>query len=478
MNDPRLEFLGRVSDEQQACFLDILETTAIQIVADYRIATRADVRIAALRGADLMSRLFEHVDIDIDAPWVNKANQSLLGRQRTRQRPERTVTVGLGDVAADLHFGYSAGELRVGGTSTRHNCEPGDPAAILAGPVMAAEVFKLTFERHIPSILREEYVVPLGLTGNARRFTEREIAVDLLVAGGGSAGFAFTDALLNLEVTLRGRVAFVDNGTTEERNAVKYQSLDLATARSGRAKVEILKERLLAVHPGLDVEIHNGTIETYGGPPAEIAIVSMDNVAARRSAQEQLSRDIVNIAIAGTELEVFSLTYGNTGCLYCYYRSNPEETQSFPAIAAHVGLPVERVAQLMHNNGPLLPDDVIRCAKHRGNAIELQQFIGQPLRSMIPRLPYSQAEVRMPGGSLRVTTAFASAMAGSLGAVEVLKAAQEEFRGDRRSVAIDMLGIFHDLSRRELLKLADCDICGCEFRRAEYAKRWQNAYCA
>ena len=477
MSDARLEFLGEIADHERARFMKLLRNTRVRIVAAEAISRQRDLQIAALRGADILGRLFDDVCIEIEAPWARSAKQSLVGRSGVSDEPKQVVTVALGDAPGDLHVGYQNGELLVA-EGERLVCSASDPAASLAGPALAAEVFKLCFEPHISGIVRRDYALPIGLTKDARHLIEGDVPLNLLIAGGGSVGFAFVDALSSLGVHLSGNVTVVDNGTLEERNVVKYPALDLETALSRAPKTEILRTRLSAAYPRAVVEVHNGTIQTYDGPAAEIAVVSMDNVAARRSVQELLSRDIVNIAVEGTRFEVSSLTFAQTGCIYCYYRDNPEETQSFQVIAERLGLEIGRIEQLMSNNEPLAFDDVQRCSAHLGLELQrLLQFVDQPLRSMVPRL-YAQTEVRVPGGSVHISTAFVSAMAGALGALEVLKAAQPEFRSDRRSVSMDMLGVFHDLSLREIPRRPDCAICNGKVRRNEYARLWTGSVCA
>lgn len=475
MSDARLEFLGEIADDERTQYAELLRDTRVRIVAPDVAAVQQDIEIAAVRGADILGRLFDDVRIEIEAPWVESANQSLVRRSHTSGESKRVVTVALGDAPGDLHVGYRNGELLV--AEREHlPCSASDPAALLAGPALAAEVFKLCFEPYVSAIVRRDYTLPIGLTKDARQLIEGDIQLDLLMAGGGSVAFAFVDALAHLGLDLSGNIVIVDNGTVEERNTVKYTALDLETARSRAYKAEILRTRLNAVYPRVTVDVHNGTIQSYDGPAAEIAVISMDNVAARRSAQELLSRDIVNIAVDGTRLEVSSLSFAQTGCIYCYYRDNPEEAQSFQVIAERLGLETSRVDQLMTDNEPLTSDDIQRCAAHL--KLELQQllqFVDQPLRSMIPRL-YAQTEVRMSGGSALITTAFVSAMGGALGVFEALKATRPGLRSDRRSVAVDMLGVFHDLSLREITRRPDCAICNGKVRKNEYARLWPTSF--
>ncbi|HEY1977750.1 MAG TPA: ThiF family adenylyltransferase [Candidatus Baltobacteraceae bacterium] len=478
MIDPRLEIFGAIDDAQKREVLSRLSSTAVSIVADPSIPQRRELMIAVTHATDLLARLFDHVVIDIDCPWADEQNQKAQSlRPLGNAEPTTRVTLGFGDVPADIYAGYSATGAAI---SVRAPllCDEGILAALLAGSAAAAEVFKLVFESFLPEIVRADYVIPMTLESDLCP-SQGGIVLDAIVAGGGSVGFGVVEALAALDIELRGRVDIIDNGVIEERNLYKYGHLSRQTALSGAYKVAILADRLHTAHPGLEVHPHPVTIENYEGRDAALAIVSMDNVAARRAAQELLTRDIVNIAIDGTEFEVASLTFQQTGCIYCYYQNNREEQADYAAISERFGLDVNRTEHLLTTNEGLISSDIEAIS--RANILrqdDVSTFLNQPLRSLIQRAAYAQAVIQSQHGSMRLATAFVSSMAGTMGAIEALKSSIPTQRRQRLSAAVDMLGIFHALCERKNAKNPTCAICNSTYRLNEYRRLWGDGGCA
>lgn len=478
IDDPRLHLL--LGDVTQTELLREFAQTAVVIRVAPDALALSSVRVAAARGADLAARLFDNVRIVVDGDepsWIAATNARVAKiRERAHAEPYRTVTIGIGPVAADVYVGFQGWSVAV---SRRHPTAIGEGTigALLAGPVIAAEAFKGAFGDRVPRVVRKDYIFNVLTYGTdaAVDATLPTLELDSVLVGCGSVGFGFVDALAQLDADVVGRLDLVDNGVLETKNVYKYAYVTTDEARWARDKVHVLAERLRANHPGLTIHPHPTTLGKANVPTRTLAILTPDNLPARRDGQELFTREIVNVAVGGnTEVDIANLQFGRTACVYCFYRDVPEE--AYDLIAALTELPVKIVRELYTDNAALEPAHIELMSKApRFAGVSLKSYVGQPLRSLMQRPDYGAVPVSMEGGpAVAVTTAFVSAFAGTLGLIEAIKASVPALLPHRLSERLrwDLLGTFSSRLVLNAPPAVGCPICENPIRRAFYDERW------
>jgi hypothetical protein len=475
MNDYRLSFIGVAGDRRDPDeILDLLETTEVVILIDDSAAHLPETRVACERAADLIIRLFDHARLTGGAAWIAEVNDRISKiRPRAHKPIKNSVTIGIGGAKADVFVGFKDWSAQVS-LEQAPDVSSAPVGALLAGPVIAGEAFKLVFAPFVPEIFRSDYEIDaLSFRQASQAALEVPNDVDILIAGCGSVGFAVVDALVHWPKPLHGRVILLDNGFLEERNTYKYAWIIRDIAASGASKVAVLKERLETAHPGLCVIAHPSSVAAFEGDLPSTTIVSVDNVEGRRQAQDLLTKHVINVAIEATRMEIASITYGETACVYCYYHNSSEERVDYGVISANLGQPRDWVEQMLKTNDPLDDKTLRGIAAHSNSQEEpFLRFVGQPLRALLDRFPYSEAVLRVAEARLAVSAAFVSSLAGTLGLIEALKLQSVEGTRYRESLSADMMGIFHENIRKIPPKIENCAICNSIPRQKYYKKQW------
>jgi hypothetical protein len=482
MNDPRVGLASL--DETAKVLLQLAETRIIIRVAAKDVHFNS-TRLAATRAADLVARLFDNVAIEIvgdNMPaWASAANARIREIRDVGELPKPTkdVVIGVGDVSADVNVSASGWTVFVAHADPRP-MEEGIVGGLLAGPLLAAEAFKIAFQSSLVGAVHRDYIYN-SLTCDDDPSADapiEDVEIDAALVGSGSIGFGFTDALRAAPIRLRGKLTPIDNGILEDRNVYKYAGLLTAEAIDGAEKVAVIERWLGEAHPDLAIDPRAGLIRDADDVLASVAVIAPDNLPARRDGQELLSKDVVNVAIVGTIVDVASLRFGTTQCVYCYYRNAPEESVDYARVAALTGLAVDYVKRAYLDNVGLTAAEIAVIAEQPAFAkAELDAFVGQPLRSLMQRGFYSEAEITGPGrSSLPVTTAFVSAMAGTLAFVEMLKLGMglERYRL-RTHFAWNLLGVFRPGFVLHHASEGRCAICLSKPRLNEYSRRWSLA---
>jgi|GEM_PF-3633704 len=477
MRDPRLGLIPQATPEEERDFLDVLRGSPIEIRIGADVADSQDVRCAVERGADLCKRLFDTVQIYGPASWIEAANQRLGEVRDVHSTPTgKPIVIALGSSGGNAHVGFSGWRAAVS-LDRPAPIGAGRIGALLAGPMIAAEAFKTAFASRDPRIVRRPYSLDALTYGtkNVEGPTNiPHLTLDLLLAGGGSIGFGIVDALVNVDGQLSGEVEILDNGHLEDRNIYKYAWLPTSVARANGAKVEILKSRIHATFVDLNVVPNPCPIAKASLTSRDSIIVSLDDLAARRKAQELLPRILINAAIDGTTIEIAHLLFGESGCLYCYYLDTPQE--DYNVIASMTGLPLDRVVELYANNLPLERCDIETLKAVPALAeLDVASFEGQPLRSLIARWPYGEATMHTEsGGNVMLAAPFVSSMAGTLALIELIKAEipELEIYRLRESLRFDMLGVFDPVQIMRVQRRDECGICNSQPRLKYHKSKW------
>lgn len=513
MTDPRISFVDSVSTSTIADLMAQLSGTRVRLEVTPSALATLTGQALMYQLATLTARLFDHVELlgdehcPVDRHFCLFGGPFLAGLRAVllKLRPialgpanDRLIHVLVGadgavGQTANLFVGAGSWEARVS-TSTPQAVEASNNpcGALAAGALGAAEVFKLVFDRRVPtalsareinlSLLTYSAAPPVGLSDDAA--LPAQVAVNAALIGCGSIGCAFLLGLL-LTPVLSGRLTTVDNGTFDVRNPFKYTLLDQATAQRQRKKALWAFEQILAHSAGtLAADAFVGTAYEYvAGLPEDYridtAVSAVDSMEARLEIQDILPRRIVNAGISGTVVEVSSHGFGTGACLGCLTLKQDMESWSAEFIATRTGLTAERVQELILSNGPITRHDadamIVASKLSMELILELDSHVGQPLLSFVNRMPYAETAVNGPTGpGARVTTAFVSAFAGAILFAEFLKGSVPSLAPYRvaNSYRHDMIGIPGDgLFRHERDQEGWC-ACHSAFRLRAYAAKY------
>jgi ThiF family len=227
---------------------------------------------------------------------------------------------------------------------------------------------------------------------------------------------------------VHGHVSLVDQDRLGASNGQRYAGLRAEDV--GHDKVKVMASRLQAAHPALAVESHPVDLNRYCASrgfeqPLERVVSGLDSAEARRQVALKLPLHTVNMWTAGERVGAgrYSPMAGGA-CLACEYLEKMDK-------------PVDEVGELHQQTG-LLPHVIRRlldsgCGLTDSEAqtvaakwqVPHAQFVGQPLRSVMPVL-CATGRLQLDSGSetVDVPFAFASMLAGIAGFMMLLKDTQ------------------------------------------------------
>lgn len=245
------------------------------------------------------------------------------------------------------------------------------------------------------------------------------------VFGVGAVTHGLVWLLENWPELVSGDIHLIDQDRYGESNGQRYASMRPEDA--GVEKVNAVATRLRAAHPHLVVKPHAIDLNTYcadrGYDSAlQRVIAGLDSAEARRHVALKLPERTVNMWTEGVRIGAGRyLPQGGNACLACDYLEKVEA-------------PLDEVAELWRQTG--IRPDLIRSLLDSGRGLSEQeavlvasrwnvppaQFIGQPLRSVMPAL-CATGRLQLPNNNeaVDVPFAFASLFAGIAGFLMLLK---------------------------------------------------------
>ena len=187
----------------------------------------------------------------------------------------------------------------------------------------------------------ERYKRQIMLDGFGMEGQERLKNACVLIAGAGGLGSVVS---IYLAVAGVGRIRLIDNDKVELSNL--NRQILYGDKNIGRAKVDVAKEKLEGLNPGVMVEAVNDTItegnvfELAAG--CDVLVDALDNFATRYLLnQAVISRRVplFHGAVRGFEGRVTTIIPGQTPCLRCLYPQTPqpEETPVVGVTPAVIG---------------------------------------------------------------------------------------------------------------------------------------------
>jgi sulfur-carrier protein adenylyltransferase/sulfurtransferase len=225
---------------------------------------------------------------------------------------------------------------------------------------------------------RERYQRHLSLEEVGIRGQQRLKAARVLVIGVGGLG---SPAALYLAASGVGTLGLVDCDRVDASNLQRQVLFD--SAGIGRTKVEVARERLLALNPYVDVRAHElevraaTVLELLRG--YDIVLDGTDRIATRYTVNDAcvlLHKPLVSAAIHRFEGQVMTYLPGRSPCYRCLYPEVPEDVVPSCADAGVLGV---------------LPGVV--GALQATEAIKLIVGMGQPLNGRL--LVYDALDVSM-----------------------------------------------------------------------------------
>lgn len=340
-----------------------LQGTSVGLAAGER-ATSGLGRAGFLLAANLAARLYPRIGIEGPTELVREA-----GAEIQLINPRAVVASGLGGSAATL--GY---ETTVGGRSTvsvfarewnvyvndpdaahRRDTHASAPAALLAGVLGIAEIFRLVFADELPPRTRRRpqtsafNIVTLG----EPRFglpVPSDTAVDAIrLVGAGAIGQSTAHALALAGA--RGTMLVVDHEDVSLSNLQRY----VLTRDSdvGAFKAELLQERLadskLEVVPDRS-EWHAGLGDRF-----KPTLVALDTPDARIGVQASLPGPIYNAWTQPADVGWSRHErFGDEPCLACLYWPRQPRASRHVQIAEAFGIdPLRALAYLVHRGIPI-----------------------------------------------------------------------------------------------------------------------------
>ena len=243
----------------------------------------------------------------------------------------------------------------------------------------------------------------------------------LLIAGVGAVGNAAL-WVLGRHPGLSGRAIIVDPEDVELSNLQRYVLTDDTDV--GRAKIDLGARALAGT--ALTIEQIKGRLgEVHIPEDVQNTLVTVDNVAGRRTAQALLPRLVVSGWTSDSGLGASWHDFrADAACLSCIYQPSGPAPSQTEIVARELGLAPERAAVLWITGEGVNARDVETMAKHlRADRAELTPWIGKPLRQAYTKLVCGATAISIgeDGRVEAVPLVHQSVLAGVLAAAELVK---------------------------------------------------------
>lgn len=355
---------------------------------------------------------------------------------------------------------------------------PNPVAAGAAASLAVAELFRRTFQAHVPKVPFKDISISL------LDFTEAGgINESLTAAAIGSVGLVGLGAVGNGAVwclsklqKLTGSIELIDGQAIDESNLQRYVlALD---AHIAALKTHLASEALSSTGVHLIQRTMSFEEAADLGLPDTLA-VSVDNVPTRRAVQAMLPRLAINGWTSERGLGASWHYFAESGpCLACEYQPRGRGRSQTQLVSDAFGIVHERVAHLWVNQEGLSSLDLETATQHlklpRG---ALRQWLNQPIQKFYTDVMCGQVALDLSGvGRLEaVPLAHQSALAGILMAAELIRRTDPRLaaRSSANPMVVwdDVLHIAPKIWTQVRAARAHC-ICSDEAYRRRYREKW------
>lgn len=293
---------------------------------------------------------------------------------------------------------------------------------------------------------------PLG-SGDPGPTLPSRLTLNGIVVGAGTVSAGFAIALSPIE--LGGRLAVVDHDAAWGENFGPH--LLVLTATNGIAKAMLLRDRLVADHPELEVTPKAERFRLFryrvgnDVPFPDTVISGLDKARPRQEVQRLWAPLHIDIATKdGVQVQVLVRT--NPGRGICMIKKFPigDEPTEEAELAARTGLSIDALAEDL---GAITEDDVRKAPLERRAAIEAARQRGERRCNVITAADLGIGDGR--GDDYIGSAPFSALLAGVFAAGEFIKARGLGLDGD------GTLAMYHFVSRNVYTERTRC-ASGCE----------------
>jgi hypothetical protein len=482
MHDYRVELLRQQTHgpTDAGSIADRLDSCRIRLITSER-----HLRLS-FSLANLLSRTFADVVIEcpaaeVDVPIFGKGRLAdvagaLISWNRVR-RPivggtQVVVDVGVARPGADLYV--SNDKWTVSLSETPHRVLAGNgPATVAASAIAAAEVFRRMFpEAGGVRLGKDPFVWNLldyRLTAAPQSATFG--AVRATCFGAGSVGSSLLYALILGDA--HGEVAFIDPDRLAGRNRLRYPLWVRGGSLQKARWVEDMaagSELTIRGYPQAASEYIRHTTA-----PAELAVCTVDNVAARRDVVDMLARTTLDAGVEALQFHVSRNGFGDGyACSYCSYVDVGDVMDEVQFYVEVSGLDEARIRELLA--GSILTSVDLARMRELGILSEAGagELEGGRLHDVARLKLYGEVPVALQGQarSVRVSAPFVAALAGSVLAAELLKSSTSSTTVLDRRIDIDCSGFPTGFQSRPVADRSGRCLCADPFRIASYKTQW------
>lgn len=335
-----------------------------------------------------------------------------------------------------------------------------------AATLAAAQVFQHIFSAELADMdLSQitEYQADLRELFNIPNFACMNLDLqETHLFGVGAVSHGFIWLLEHWPGLIKGNLNLVDQDKYGSSNGQRYAFMEAESIN--QHKVDVVAKRLSTVHRELKVTPHRKDLNSYCedsgyDKPLYRAISGLDSAEARRHVAFKLPLKAINMWTEGVRIGAGLYKPEDEGaCLACGYKENTNK-------------PVDEVAEIFGQTG--LQPDIVRSLLDSGRglneaeartiadpkSLDPQQYIGQPLRSVLPAL-CATGKITMPNHTetVDVPFAFASLFSGIAGFIMFLKDIASESQKSQEW-AQHLFKKPTRLMRAERATQADCVCC-------------------
>lgn len=423
-----------------AAFAGRLDSTRIAVVSPSEDTPKSGMLLAEVL-ADVLGRLWPNVDFvgcSAEQQLTVATNAAKSGGApadglRVQWAPPYDCVVSIGtpmlpDTGYAIQVGANDWEVQLGSAATCGTSDnPVGPA--FAAAMAAAQVFHHVFAAELAGMdapLLDECRVDLRHLFDAADLDVGPLNVgETHVFGVGAVTHGLVWLLEHWPETVTGELHLVDQDKYGDSNGQRYAFM--RPENSGMAKVDVVKSRLDEAHPNMSVKRHQLDLNAYCAErgydgPLHRVIAGLDSAEARRHTALKLPERAVNMWTEGVRIGAGKYVPDDgRACLACGYLEKVDTPLDEVAeIYQQTGIRPDLIRSLLDSGRGLTDQEATMVAGHRG--VLPDQFVGQPLRSVLPAL-CATGRLQLPNNSeaVDVPFAFASLFAGIAGFVMLLK---------------------------------------------------------
>lgn len=482
MNDPRVSLGIDVSGAAGAAVTDALDRTRPIVRVDPALPPAGATAAAGL--ALMLTRVFPHTELDGDAAlgpnaWgastvAEAVASSATAKVAPSREPDTDIVLGVGNTpASDLYVGGDDWTASLATTPAAVTASQSGLGVHAAAALAAAEVNKRVL---VPLGMRC-VMLPASFVWNLLNYqlavapdpcTRRRAKARLATFGCGSIGSSCTAVLACID-ELTGEIWPVDPDTIDPgRNPYRYPALTgIETGPKAEWVAGVLRNAGWTAHAFV------GDVASWvAAQPAPgmfgVAVSSVDTVEGRRDVADALAGTTLTAGVAGLALHVqVEHPADDFRCPYCQFLDVRSALEQCQVLAATVGLPADRIVQLIDANAVLTAEDIQQAvAQGKVHPDNAHALVGRRLDDLIRRA-YAEAAVPTANPNARpaaVSAPYVSWFAGVLLAAEVDKEALGLPLLDRRA-DVDLSGLPLGVTSRHTRDASGKCLCAQRVRR-------------